>query len=138
MNMQFKKIIIRSGFFTLAAISFVACGNAGESEKDTSTDQPTVEQQVDAVEPTEVTGVSFKDESGKTVSLNSLKGNVVFINFWATWCPPCIHEMPSINDLKKSFQGNDKIVFMMVDVDNKIDQSTAFIDRKSTRLNSSH
>ncbi|HLA52634.1 MAG TPA: TlpA disulfide reductase family protein, partial [Flavitalea sp.] len=46
-------------------------------------------------------GVSFRDGDGKVVSLNSLKGKVVFINFWATWCPPCRAEMPSINKVFK-------------------------------------
>ena len=72
-------------------------------------------------------GIRFKNEEGKTVSLNALKGKVVFINFWATWCPPCIHEMPSIDELKKKFKGNDDIVFLMVDVDNKLEESAAFM-----------
>lgn len=71
--------------------------------------------------------LKFKDENGKTISLSSLKGKVVFINLWATWCPPCIHEMPSINELKKSLNNNDDIVFLMVDVDNKMEQSSAFM-----------
>ncbi|WP_345232876.1 TlpA disulfide reductase family protein [Olivibacter ginsenosidimutans] len=71
--------------------------------------------------------ISFKDKNGKTVSISSLKGKVVFINFWATWCPPCIQEMPSINQLKQSFKENDNIVFLMVDVDADVEKSTAFM-----------
>ena len=127
MKMQFKTLTIRSGFLGMVAILLAACGNANQSEKDNPTKQAAAEQEVVEIEPTEASGISFTDENGKTVSLNSLKGKVVFINFWATWCPPCIHEMPSINDLKKSFAGNDNIAFLMVDVDNKIEQSTAFM-----------
>lgn len=36
------------------------------------------------------------DMNGQTVSLASLKGKPVFLNFWATWCPPCVGEMPDI------------------------------------------
>jgi thiol-disulfide isomerase/thioredoxin len=45
---------------------------------------------------------------GKTVSLEQYK-ELVFINFWATWCPPCIAEMPSMQKLYDDYQ--NKIVF---------------------------
>jgi thiol-disulfide isomerase/thioredoxin len=40
---------------------------------------------------------------GRTVSLNDLRGEVVFLNFWATWCGPCLAEMPSIAKLHEEF-----------------------------------
>ena len=42
--------------------------------------------------------------SGGEVSLAALKGKVVVVNFWATWCPPCINEMPVLNDLYVEYQ----------------------------------
>ena len=39
------------------------------------------------------------DENGKKVVLSELKGKVVFVNFWATWCRPCVEEMPTISNL---------------------------------------
>ncbi len=45
------------------------------------------------------------DIHGEKVSLHSLKGNVVFLNLWATWCPPCQKEMPSIENLYKKMSG---------------------------------
>ena len=42
---------------------------------------------------------SLKDLGGKTVTLSALKGKVVLLNFWATWCPSCVSEMPSLNRL---------------------------------------
>jgi len=42
---------------------------------------------------------------GENVSLSSYKGKVVILNFWATWCPPCRAEMPSMETLYKSFNG---------------------------------
>ena len=78
--------------------------------------------------------ITFQDGNGKLIALNDLKGKVVFINFWATWCPPCIEEMPSINELKAKFEGNENIVFLMVDVDGKHQKSQAFMDKRKYNL----
>ncbi len=43
--------------------------------------------------------------SGKTVSIKSFRGEVLLVSFWASWCPPCIREMPSINRLALHFKG---------------------------------
>ena len=68
------------------------------------------------------------------MALNDLKGKVVFINFWATWCPPCIEEMPSINELKTKFAGNEDIVFLMVDVDGKYKKAQTFMNKRKFNL----
>ena len=44
--------------------------------------------------------LALKDLSGNTVNLADLKGKVVLVNFWATWCAPCIQEMPSMQKLR--------------------------------------
>lgn len=44
------------------------------------------------------------------VSLETYRGKVVLLNIWATWCPPCIQEMPSMDRLQRQFQGTDFVV----------------------------
>ena len=78
--------------------------------------------------------VNFTSADGNTISGESLKNKVVFINFWATWCPPCIAEMPSINELYHRFKNNPDIIFLLVDADNDIQKSTAFMQNKNFRL----
>jgi len=46
---------------------------------------------------------TLKDAAGKSVTLSAYKGKVVMINFWATWCPPCRQEMPSMEELFKEY-----------------------------------
>ena len=133
--MQFKKLAVRSGIFIITAISLAACGNTDKKKGNKTTDENTPTEEVAKEEaPAKTSDISFKGEDGKPVTLSSLKGKVVFINFWATWCPPCIHEMPSINELRQSFKGNDDIVFMMVDVDNKMEKSSAFMQENKYDL----
>ncbi|MFW1676398.1 TlpA family protein disulfide reductase [Pontibacter sp. JAM-7] len=48
---------------------------------------------------------SFQDIDGQPVALESYKGKVVVLNFWATWCPPCIKEMPGMERLRQSMLG---------------------------------
>ncbi|MFK7781096.1 TlpA family protein disulfide reductase [Psychroserpens sp.] len=57
---------------------------------------------------------NLKDLKGQSLNFNSLKNKVVVINFWATWCPPCIAEMPSMEALYQSYKNNDDIVFLFV------------------------
>jgi cytochrome c biogenesis protein CcmG/thiol:disulfide interchange protein DsbE len=54
-------------------------------------------------------------DSQRTVSLNQFQGKPVVLNFWATWCPPCIQEMPSLVQLQK--QLGDKVTILAVSED---------------------
>lgn len=44
---------------------------------------------------------SLRDQHGKLVALSDLRGRKVLVNFWATWCPPCVEEMPMLDELAK-------------------------------------
>ena len=68
---------------------------------------------------------------GETLDFENLVGKVVFINFWATWCAPCIAEMPSINSLYKAYKDNPEVVFVMINVENKEDKVRKFIKKKN-------
>jgi thiol-disulfide isomerase/thioredoxin len=59
----------------------------------------------------------FTDEAGKTVSTANLKGKVVFINFWASWCPPCRAEMPDLEKLYEKLKDDNRFVFLFMNED---------------------
>lgn len=52
----------------------------------------------------------LEDTKGNKVSLSDLRGKVVLVNFWATWCPPCIEEMPSMERLNEVIAGDDFVL----------------------------
>ena len=50
-------------------------------------------------EPKKLEKINFKNINNENINLNKFKDSLIIINFWATWCAPCIEEMPSLNSL---------------------------------------
>jgi len=71
---------------------------------------------------------SFTDVNGNAVSLGSFDGKPVFLNFWATWCPPCIAEMPDIQELYNQY--SDRVAFLLI-TDEQPEKVKAFLERKA-------
>jgi peroxiredoxin len=60
---------------------------------------------------------NLPDLNGELISLSDFKGNVVVVNIWATWCPPCVYEMPSMEKLYQKFKSeNFKILAISIDL----------------------
>lgn len=71
---------------------------------------------------------TLRDVTGKTVTLESLKGRVLFINFWASWCPPCKKETPELDKLAGRYKDSDLMV-MAVNIDKTRDKADEFLER---------
>jgi thiol-disulfide isomerase/thioredoxin len=67
--------------------------------------------------------------NGEKANMRDFAGKTIFLNVWATWCPPCIAEMPSIHKLYKQVD-TSQIQFIMLTVDEDVDKARKFIRRK--------
>lgn len=77
---------------------------------------------------------SFVDEKGSIYNTSDLRGKVVFINFWASWCPPCIAEFPSIETLYEKFKDHPEIFFLTVNQDNELPIGRAFLNKEAYQI----
>lgn len=135
MNKKLKKNIIEYGLFALIALGIYftgihteIIGFAQRGLLATGAMNPNVEQINEASTTNEslATKADFNlnliNSKGEKVSLEQYRGKVIFINFWATWCPPCVAEMPGINDMYNDID-KDKIEVLMVSFDQKFEKA---------------
>ena len=87
-------------------------------------------------EPKKYDNLSFLDDKNNELKLNSFKGNVILLNFWATWCAPCKEEMPSLDLLQENKELNNLKIFPInVGKDNLNKASSFFSNLKIRNLN---
>ena len=98
---MFRNLIIGC-IFSLVLIlgSDVRAGDNEESEKNL----------------TQAENFTLKNLNGEEVSLSDFEGKVVILDFWATWCPPCVKEIPHFNELVKKY-GEKGLVILGISVD---------------------
>lgn len=71
--------------------------------------------------PRDVSALSLQDEDGRTLTLADFRGRVVLLNLWATWCPPCRKEMPSLDRLNAKRGGQEfEVIALSIDHDTKL------------------
>ncbi len=95
--------------------------------------KPSMERKIPAGS-IDLSNIRFKNAKGNVVNLEELKGKVVFINFWATWCPPCLAEMPSINKLHKTFKNANDVVFLMIDADGDFPKAQTYMTKRTYEM----
>ncbi len=127
----------------LTMATFAACSNTAK-EKDTSkqnSEQATAAEvaqtainqaETKAVTPTLPT-FKVMAMDGSTVNLADLKGKKVFVNLWATWCPPCRAEIPSIEALSSKLD-KQKVAFVMLSLDENINLPKQFALKNKLQL----
>ncbi len=71
---------------------------------------------------------SVTTDNGRTISRSDFGGRLLVLNFWATWCPPCIEEMPSLDRLQQRFASSGLVV-LGISVDRDSDAYRRFLER---------
>ncbi len=74
----------------------------------------------------------LEDFNGNRIDFKEFEGEVVFMNFWATWCPPCVAEMPDIHDLYQ--KNKDDVKFVMISLDQEEFKAVQFVSRKEFKF----
>src|SRR5688572_29130204 len=67
--------------------------------------------------PLPVNNIEFIDDKKVIHNLNDYSGKVLLLNFWATWCIPCVNEMPQLAKLQADIEGRSDISFIPVSID---------------------
>ena len=100
-----------SVFLSLVVLGFVITYSLRQNDSIFEhSKQITIEGELEAPDFT------LPDQKGDLVRLSDLKGNVILVNVWATWCPPCVYEMPSMEKLYQQFK-TEKFKILAISID---------------------
>jgi thiol-disulfide isomerase/thioredoxin len=122
-------------FSAVLAAFLLSCNNdqKGETNVRASEQQQTTVDSNTASATTALPSFSVQDVDGNVVNLQSLKGKKLFVNLWASWCPPCKREMPSIEKLYQSVDKN-KVAFVMISYDDQFEKAKKYVSSKGLKL----
>ena len=143
MNKKIKKELISYGLMALIAALLYATGlhtplisylqrgllatglvrpNTEKAKEKTGTARPNIDLNIKLI-----------DAEGQLVNMQQFRDKVLFINVWATWCPPCLAEMPNIDQLYRDLEGDD-VVFIMLSVDQDFSKAVNHVSEKGFRF----
>lgn len=140
MNKKLKKNLIEYGLIGAVFIGLFVTGLHTEvfgflqrGILATGLMDPEIEEQAEIASATPakaaILDIGLVNSEGEKVNMEQFRGKVIFLNFWATWCPPCIAEMPGINNLYHEMK-DDNVEFVMLSVDQNFEKAKKFRDKK--------
>ena len=105
-----KKLSVLSATLLSSALILSACSSTSEKKEETNKQTATSSSNENkAIQAYDFTAM---DKDGKTVKLSDFKGKKVYINMWASWCGPCMREIPELEKTYQKLKDNKEIVFL--------------------------
>ncbi len=114
--------MMKSIYYLAFILMLVACTSTPKDQVESTSSDP-----VDSL-------IKLKDLDGNPIDLSKYEGKALFVNFWATWCAPCIKEMPSLEKMQESFSSEDPVVFIYAS-NEPLKKINKFADQKPWNLN---
>ncbi|WOT05112.1 TlpA disulfide reductase family protein [Shewanella youngdeokensis] len=112
-----------SGLFSAAILlagsvqAYPGMEAAKEEESASNYDYPSTVDQINVLpKPFPIEAVPFKDNKGNTIDFSQYKGKIIMVNMWATWCPPCVRELPALSRISAKV-GSDDFEVIPVSID---------------------
>ncbi len=100
----------------ILSLTLAACGGVAAPLPDLSGTEPAPD-------------IALPTPDGDMLSLSDFRGQVIFLNFWGTYCPPCVAELPDIQEVYETLQGEDFVVIGL-NVEEKPEKVRAFAEEK--------
>jgi len=123
--------------FIAYTILFFAVTSCTDQQKDnqavTDSQQHTDVDSNAAAAMTLLPSFSIQDVGGNIINLENFKGKKLFVNLWASWCPPCKREMPSIEKLYRSLD-TAKVKFLLVSLDDQFEMAKKYVSSQKLKL----
>lgn len=107
-----KKLSILSTTLLSSALILSACSSSTEKKEETNKQTSTTSSS--ETRPTQAFDFTAMDKDGKTVKLIDFKGKKVYINMWASWCGPCMREIPELEKVYQKYKNNKDFVFLSI------------------------
>ena len=105
-----KKLSVLSATLLSSALILSACASTFEKKEETN--KQTATSSSNENKATQAYDFTAMDKDGKTVKLSDFKGKKVYINMWASWCGPCMREIPELEKTYQKLKDNKDIVFL--------------------------
>ena len=117
MEIKDKILYIVAAIVVMTGIALVALSGHRGARIDSISPETAEQSRTTVAAGSRAADFKLETLDGTTVSLESLRGKVVFLNVWATWCGPCREEMPSMQTLYDDFKGNKNFVMLAASQD---------------------
>lgn len=127
-----KTLLLNSAIIGAIVFGSLACDNNKVNPKSTSDEATTVESTSTHSAKT-LPGFKMVNSKGEIVELSQFAGKKLFVNLWASWCPPCRAEMPSIERLYQKVD-TSKVAFIMLALDESFEKSLAWANKQKLNL----